>query len=92
MLCVFVMRRTDCWFGAAFHRYGNEWMLSQNLQSFVRETNAFTDVVNLQHIYSTDCQDFARCVSPFPISRIRPIRDTSLPHRGLPAEGNALAL
>src|SRR5262249_20673235 len=23
-------------------------------------------VVSLQHIYSTDCQDFAGCVSPFP--------------------------
>lgn len=46
---------------------GNEWMLSQNFQPFaVRETNAFTHVVSLQHIYSTDCQDFAGCVSPFP--------------------------
>ena len=42
-------------------------MLSQNFQPFaVRETNAFTHVVSLQHIYSTDCQDFAGCVSPFP--------------------------
>jgi outer membrane receptor protein involved in Fe transport len=46
---------------------GNEWMLSQNFQPFaVRETNAFTHVVSLQNIYSTDCQDFAGCVSPFP--------------------------
>jgi outer membrane receptor protein involved in Fe transport len=46
---------------------GNEWMLSQNFQPFaVRETNAFTHVVSMQHIYSTDCQDFAGCVSPFP--------------------------
>jgi outer membrane receptor protein involved in Fe transport len=46
---------------------GNEWMLSQNFQPFaVRETNAFTHVTSLQHIYSTDCQDFAGCVSPFP--------------------------
>jgi len=46
---------------------GNEWMLSQNFQPFaVRETSAFTHVVSLQHVYSTDCQDFAGCVSPFP--------------------------
>ncbi len=46
---------------------GNEWMLSQNFQPFaVRETNAFTHVMSMQHIYSTDCQDFAGCVSPFP--------------------------
>jgi outer membrane receptor protein involved in Fe transport len=46
---------------------GNEWMLSQNFQPFaVRETAAFSHVVSLQHIYSTDCQDFAGCVSPFP--------------------------
>ena len=46
---------------------GNEWMLSQNFQPFaVRETNAFTHVVSLQHVYSTDCQDFAGCTSPFP--------------------------
>ncbi|HEU5351906.1 MAG TPA: TonB-dependent receptor [Terracidiphilus sp.] len=46
---------------------GNEWMLSQNFQPFaVRETNAFTHVVSLQHVYSTDCQDFAGCASPFP--------------------------
>ena len=46
---------------------GNEWMLSQNFQPFaVRETNAFSHVVSLQHIYSTDCQDFAGCTSPFP--------------------------
>lgn len=46
---------------------GNEWMLSQNFQPFaVRETGAFSHVVSLQHIYSTDCQDFAGCVSPFP--------------------------
>jgi outer membrane receptor protein involved in Fe transport len=46
---------------------GNEWMLSQNFQPFaVRETSAFTHVVSLQNIYSTDCQDFAGCVSPFP--------------------------
>jgi outer membrane receptor protein involved in Fe transport len=46
---------------------GNEWMLSQNFQPFaVRETNAFSHVVSLAHIYSTDCQDFAGCVSPFP--------------------------
>ena len=46
---------------------GNEWMLSQNFQPFaVRETNAFTHVVSLQHIYSTDAQDFAGAVSPFP--------------------------
>ena len=46
---------------------GNEWMLSQNFQPFaVRETGAFTHVVSLQHIYSTDCQDFAGCTSPFP--------------------------
>lgn len=46
---------------------GNEWMLSQNFQPFaVRETNAFTHVVSLQHIYSTDCTDFAGCTSPFP--------------------------
>jgi hypothetical protein len=48
---------------------GNEWMLSQNFQPFaVRETNAFTHVISLAHIYSTDvgCQDFSGCVSPFP--------------------------
>lgn len=46
---------------------GNEWMLSQNFQPFaVRETNAFTHVVSLKNIYTTDCQDFAGCVSPFP--------------------------
>ena len=48
---------------------GNEWMLSQNFQPFaVRETGAFSHVVSLEHIYSTDvgCQDFAGCVSPFP--------------------------
>lgn len=46
---------------------GNEWMLSQNFQPFaVRETAAFSHVVSLQHIYSTDCQDFSGCVSPFP--------------------------
>jgi outer membrane receptor protein involved in Fe transport len=46
---------------------GNEWLLSQNFQPFaVRETAAFTHVTSLQHIYSTDCQDFAGCVSPFP--------------------------
>jgi outer membrane receptor protein involved in Fe transport len=46
---------------------GNEWMLSQNFQPFaVRETGAFTHVVSLQNIYSTDCQDFAGCTSPFP--------------------------
>ncbi|HEY1463748.1 MAG TPA: carboxypeptidase regulatory-like domain-containing protein [Terriglobales bacterium] len=46
---------------------GNEWMLPQNFQPFaVRETNAFSHVVSLQNIYSTDCQDFAGCVSPFP--------------------------
>lgn len=46
---------------------GNEWMLSQNFQPFaVRETNAFTHVVSLQHIYSTDPTDFAGAVSPFP--------------------------
>lgn len=46
---------------------GNEWMLSQNFQPFaVRETNAFTHVVSLQHIYSTDPTDFPGGVSPFP--------------------------
>ncbi|SNS97928.1 Carboxypeptidase regulatory-like domain-containing protein [Granulicella rosea] len=46
---------------------GNEWMLSQNFQPFaVRETAAFSHVSSLQHIYSTDCADFAGCVSPFP--------------------------
>ena len=46
---------------------GNEWMLSQNFQPFaVRETNAFTHVQSLAHIYSTDPQDFAGGVSPFP--------------------------
>ena len=46
---------------------GNEWMLSQNFQPFaVRMTNAFTHVVSLQHIYSTDPTDFAGGVSPFP--------------------------
>ena len=46
---------------------GNEWMLSQNFQPFaVRETGAFTHVVSLQHIYSTDPTDFAGGVSPFP--------------------------
>ncbi|HEX4154442.1 MAG TPA: carboxypeptidase regulatory-like domain-containing protein [Acidobacteriaceae bacterium] len=46
---------------------GNEWMLSQNFQPFaVRETGAFKHVASLQHIYSTDCADFAGCVSPFP--------------------------
>jgi hypothetical protein len=46
---------------------GNEWMLSQNFQPFaVRETAAFTHVSSLQHIYSTDPQDFAGAVSPFP--------------------------
>jgi outer membrane receptor protein involved in Fe transport len=46
---------------------GNEWMLSQNFQPFaVRETAAFSHVSSLQHIYSTDCQDFAGCTSPFP--------------------------
>jgi hypothetical protein len=46
---------------------GNEWMLSQNFQPFaVRETGAFSHVVSLANIYSTDCQDFAGCASPFP--------------------------
>ncbi len=46
---------------------GNEWMLSQNFQPFaVRMTNAFTHVVSLQHIYSTDPTDFPGGVSPFP--------------------------
>jgi hypothetical protein len=46
---------------------GNEWMLSQNFQPFaVRETGAFSHVSSLQHIYSTDCQDFQGCTSPFP--------------------------
>ncbi len=46
---------------------GNEWMLSQNFQPFaVRETGAFTHVVSLQHIYSTDPADFAGGISPFP--------------------------
>lgn len=46
---------------------GNEWMLSQNFQPFaVRMTNAFTHVQSLQHIYSTDPQDFPGGVSPFP--------------------------
>ncbi len=46
---------------------GNEWMLSQNFQPFaVRETNAFTHVVSLKNIYSTDPTDFAGSVSPFP--------------------------
>jgi outer membrane receptor protein involved in Fe transport len=46
---------------------GNEWMLSQNFQPFaVRETGAFKHVASLQHIYSTDCADFAGCTSPFP--------------------------
>lgn len=46
---------------------GNEWLLSQNFQPFaVRETAAFSHVTSLQHIYSTDCQDFAGCTSPFP--------------------------
>ena len=46
---------------------GNEWMLSQNFQPFaVRETAAFSHVTSLQHIYSTDCQDFQGCTSPFP--------------------------
>ena len=46
---------------------GNQWMLSQNFQPFaVRETAAFSHVVSLQHIYSTDPQDFAGAVSPFP--------------------------
>jgi hypothetical protein len=46
---------------------GNEWMLSQNFQPFaVRETGAFTHVVSLKHIYSTDPTDFAGGVSLFP--------------------------
>ncbi|HEX8712453.1 MAG TPA: TonB-dependent receptor, partial [Terracidiphilus sp.] len=46
---------------------GNEWMLSQNFQPFaVRMTNAFTHVQSLEHIYSTDPQDFSGGVSPFP--------------------------
>jgi TonB dependent receptor len=46
---------------------GNEWMLSQNFQPFaVRETAAFSHVTSLQNIYSTDCQDFQGCTSPFP--------------------------
>lgn len=46
---------------------GNEWMLSQNFQPFaVRETAAFSHVVSLQHIYSTDPTDFAGGISPFP--------------------------
>ena len=46
---------------------GNEWMLSQNFQPFaVRETGAFKHVSSLQHIYTTDCADFAGCKSPFP--------------------------
>jgi Carboxypeptidase regulatory-like domain/TonB-dependent Receptor Plug Domain len=46
---------------------GNEWMLSQNFQPFaVRETAAFSHVSSLQNIYSTDCQDFQGCTSPFP--------------------------
>jgi hypothetical protein len=46
---------------------GNEWLLSQNFQPFaVRETAAFSHVSSLQHIYSTDPQDFAGGISPFP--------------------------
>lgn len=46
---------------------GNEFTFSQNFQPFaVRQTNAFTHVSSLQHIYSTDPQDFAGGVSPFP--------------------------
>lgn len=47
---------------------GNEWMLSQNFQPFaIRETNAFTHVSTLgPALYSSDCQDFAGCTSPFP--------------------------
>jgi len=60
---------------------GNEWMLSQNFQPFaVRETNAFTHVTSLQNIYSTDCQDFAGCVSPFPY-----LYDKANPRYVLPA-------
>jgi outer membrane receptor protein involved in Fe transport len=45
----------------------NEFTFSQNFQPFaVRFTNAFTHVVSLQHLYSTDPQDFAGGVSPFP--------------------------
>ncbi len=61
---------------------GNEWMLSQNFQPFaVRETNAFTHVVSLQNVYSTDCQDFAGCVSPFPY-----LYDKANPHYVSPAQ------
>jgi len=46
---------------------GNEWMLPQNFQPFaVRQTNAYTHVTSLQHIYSTDPTDFPGGVSPFP--------------------------
>jgi outer membrane receptor protein involved in Fe transport len=46
---------------------GNEWMLPQNFQPFaVRQTNAYTHVVSLKHIYSTDPTDFPGGVSPFP--------------------------
>ena len=46
---------------------GNEWALSQNFQPFsVRETNAFTHVSSMTHLYSTDPQDFPGAVSPFP--------------------------
>ena len=46
---------------------GNEWMLPQNFQPFaVRQTNAFTHVTSLQHIYSTDPTDFPGGISPFP--------------------------
>ncbi|MGA7158905.1 MAG: TonB-dependent receptor [Acidobacteriaceae bacterium] len=46
---------------------GNEAVLPQNFQPFaVRETNAFTHVLSLANIYSTDPQDFAGGVSPFP--------------------------
>jgi outer membrane receptor protein involved in Fe transport len=46
---------------------GNEWMLSQNFQPFaVRQTNAYTHVTSLQHIYSTDPTDFPGGISPFP--------------------------
>lgn len=48
---------------------GNEFTLPQNFQPFsVRETNAFTHVSSFTHIYSTDPQDFAGGVSPFPFN------------------------
>jgi outer membrane receptor protein involved in Fe transport len=46
---------------------GNEVEYPSNNQPFsVRFTKTFTHVTSLKNLYSTDCADFAGCVSPLP--------------------------